>query len=159
MKIYRFYVEQNLPVDKNVAWIFFSDPRNLAKITPPGMNFTITNNPEDNIYSGMIITYKISPLTFFPMNWVTEIISEDKPNYFIDEQRFGPYKFWHHRHSFREIPNGTLMKDEVQYALPLGVIGRTMHYLFVKNKLKQIFTYRKEILKGMFNEAENTLTI
>lgn len=154
MKIYRFYVEQKLPVRIDKAWSFFSNPGNLAKITPPDMKFTITNNIEDNIYSGMIITYKVSPLFDFSVNWVTEIICAEKPNYFIDEQRFGPYKFWHHRHLFREIQDGTLMMDEVLYALPFGVIGQTLNYLLVKNKLKKIFKYRKEILKGMFNEGK-----
>lgn len=155
MKIYRLCEEQELPISTDKAWEFFSSPFNLSYITPPGMNFRITNHPESNIYSGMLITYKISPIKHIPVKWVTEIVNANKPDYFIDEQRFGPYKFWHHRHSFTQIPGGTLIKDEVHYALPYGVPGQIINYLLVKNRLKKIFAYRKEALNRIFtNKAQ-----
>ena len=150
MKIYRFYEEQKLPVTVEEAWKFFSSPQNLVKITPPGMKFMITNNPGNDIHSGMIITYKIRPLLNFPVNWVTEITNSEKPDYFIDDQRSGPYKFWNHKHTFTEIPGGVLMKDEVCYVLPFGILGRIMHSLIVEKRIKEIFRYRKETLKKIF---------
>jgi ligand-binding SRPBCC domain-containing protein len=150
MKIYRYYEEQQLPVKISEAWDFFSNPRNLAVITPPEMNFVITNNPAEDIYTGMIITYKVRPLLNFPLNWVTEIIASERQHYFIDEQRFGPYKFWHHRHYFQEIPGGVQMKDEVYYSLPLGILGRLIHFMFIKRRVEEIFNYRRSILKKMF---------
>lgn len=146
MKIYRLYEEQHITISINEAWEFFSNPQNLSLITPPELNFIITNNPDKDIYQGMLITYKLRPLFNFALNWVSEITAAHKPNYFIDEQRFGPYSFWHHRHSFIKTPDGVLMKDEVYYSLPLGIIGRILHMLVVKNKLKKIFKYRKEVL-------------
>jgi ligand-binding SRPBCC domain-containing protein len=150
MKIYRLYEEQQLPININEAWSFFSDPKNLIKITPPDMNFEITNNPAKDIYSGMIITYKLRPIFNIPSSWVTEIVFVDEPNSFIDVQRFGPYKFWHHRHRFKAVDGGILMSDEVNYALPFGKIGDFTHSLFVKKRIKKIFDYRKAELKKIF---------
>jgi ligand-binding SRPBCC domain-containing protein len=150
MKIYRHFEEQKLPVSIQEAWDFFSSPGNLSKITPPEMKFIITNDPGKNIYSGQVITYKVRPLFNIPLNWVTIISAVEKPYYFIDEQKFGPYKFWHHRHTFKELSDGVLMKDEVYYALPAGVLGRMMHRFFIKKKIEEIFSFRKETFKKMF---------
>jgi ligand-binding SRPBCC domain-containing protein len=114
------------------------------------MKFVITNDLGKNIYSGQVITYKVRPLFNTPLNWVTIISAVEKPYYFIDEQKFGPYKFWHHRHTFKELSDGVLMKDEVYYALPAGVLGRMMHRFFIKKKIEEIFSFRKETLKKMF---------
>ncbi len=151
MKIYRYYEEQKLPVKIEEAWKFFSDPKNLVRITPPDMKFKITNNPPKDIYSGMIITYKLRPLLNISANWVTEILFVDKPHSFIDVQRFGPYKFWHHRHHFKAIDGGILMTDEVNYSLPFGILGRVFHSLFVKERIQKIFDYRKNELKKIFS--------
>jgi len=150
MKIYRYYEEQQLPIKINEAWDFFSNPQNLALITPPQMSFVITNKPDEDIYTGMLITYKVRPLLNFPLNWVTEIIAAERLRYFIDEQRFGPYKFWHHRHYFLETPGGILMKDEVFYSLPFGTLGRLMHFWVVKKRVEEIFKYRRSVLAKMF---------
>ncbi len=155
MKIYRHFEEQKLPVSIQKAWDFFSSPGNLSKITPPEMKFVITNDPGKNIYSGQVITYKVRPIFNIPLNWVTIISAVEKPYYFIDEQKFGPYKFWHHRHTFKEINDGVLMKDEVYYALPAGVFGRIIHRFFIKKKIKEIFSFRKETLNKMFLKGIN----
>lgn len=159
MKMYQFYEEQHLPVTIDEAWSFFSNPENLSLITPPSMNFSLANVPEEEIYPGMIITYKVSPLFNIPLTWVTEITAADKPNFFIDEQRFGPYKFWHHRHSFKEAGGGVLMKDEVHYSLPFEIIGRLGHFLLVKKRVEGIFKYRKEALTKMFSNGKNTFSV
>ena len=150
MKIYTLHSEQELGITKKKAWEFFSNPANLPLITPPWLNFKITSELSTEMYPGMIITYTVSPLLNIPMTWVTEITQVEEPNYFIDEQRFGPYKFWHHRHTFTEIPGGVLTEDIVHYALPVDPLSRIAHELFVKNQLKEIFDFRREYLDKEF---------
>ena len=115
------------------------------------MGFEITDFDEKNMYAGQIIQYKVSPLFGIKLPWVTEITFVKDNSYFIDEQRFGPYILWHHKHFFEATEKGVLMTDLVHYALPLGFIGRIMNTLIVKNKLKTIFDYRKEKVDELFN--------
>ena len=125
---------------------------NLAKITPKEMAFTVTSelHEEEKMYPGMIITYKVSPLAGIKLNWMTEITQVVDQQYFIDEQRFGPYKFWHHQHHFKEIPGGVEMNDILTYGLPMGIFGQMANSLFVANKLQQIFDYRKKKVIELF---------
>jgi ligand-binding SRPBCC domain-containing protein len=135
MKIFSLNRETLLPIPIKQAWSFFSDPGNLQKITPPGM----------------MIQYSVSPLRGIRMNWLTEIKHVDEPNYFIDEQRVGPYSLWYHQHTFTEKGNNTLMTDTVHYSLPMGPLGTLMQSLVVKNKLDQIFNYRTKVIAELFN--------
>lgn len=149
--VYTLKSVQNLPVDVPAAWKFLSAPDNLSKITPVHMGFHITSpdlNPE--MYPGRIITYKISPFKGISLNWVTEITHVSDNAYFVDEQRFGPYAFWHHRHLLKAIAGGTEMTDIVTYKIPLGFIGRLMHPLLIRKKLTEIFTYRHHKLEEIF---------
>ncbi len=151
MKVYTKKTEQFVNASLEECWDFFSSPRNLQKITPESMGFQITDFDEKNMYAGQIIQYKVSPLFGIKLRWVTEITFVKDNSYFIDEQRFGPYTLWHHKHFFEPTENGVLMTDLVHYALPLGFIGRVMNYLVVKNKLKAIFDYRKVKVDEIFN--------
>jgi ligand-binding SRPBCC domain-containing protein len=148
MKLYRFEARQNLPVPIGVAWEFFSDAGNLARITPPSLGFQLTSERAGRMYAGMIITYRVRPLFGVPVSWVTEITHVDEPRLFVDEQRFGPYRFWHHQHLFREIEGGVEAHDLVHYALPPGggVAGR----LLVMPRLREIFAYRRDVLERTF---------
>jgi ligand-binding SRPBCC domain-containing protein len=142
---------QKIPVDIRTAWEFFSSPENLKVITPPGMGFNITTEyREDKMYSGMIITYVVKPFPLIPVKWVTEITHVNEPFYFVDEQRFGPYTFWHHQHKFREVEGGTEAEDIVHYKLPFWFIGKIVNALIVKRQLKKIFDYRSQKMKEMF---------
>lgn len=115
------------------------------------MGFDITNDTgERQIYAGMIITYKVRPLLNIPLTWVTEITHMKEYEYFVDEQRIGPYAFWHHKHFFRQTESGVEMRDLVHYALPLGILGRVAHPLLVEHKLKQIFDYRYQVLDRLY---------
>ena len=152
MPFYSLKTELNIPISISEAWTFFSSPKNLSKITPEQMGFSITNEPVDNMFQGQIITYKVSPLLGIKINWMTEITTVKQNEYFIDEQRFGPYSLWHHRHHFYEIDGGVKMIDEVNYKLPFGFIGRIAHGLFIKKKLKSIFDYREKVLLEMFGK-------
>jgi ligand-binding SRPBCC domain-containing protein len=150
VKTYQLKFEQYLPIPLVEAWHFFSSPNNLAKITPPQMHFVVTSDYDDNakIYPGMIITYKIKPLLGIKMNWMTEITHVKDNEYFVDEQRTGPYALWHHQHHFKEVKGGVLMTDIVNYAIPYGIIGRLANDVLVARQLKHVFDYReKEIIK------------
>ena len=139
-----------LPISIKESWEFFSNPNNLSLITPPQLGLKITSSNTTETYAGQIITYKIKPLLGLPMTWVTEITHLDKERYFVDEQRVGPYRMWHHQHRFTSIPSGTLIEDIVDYVLPYGVFGEIAHQLMVKKQLASIFSYRKSVLIKKF---------
>jgi ligand-binding SRPBCC domain-containing protein len=152
MKIYRFKKKQLLPISKDIAWEFLSDPKNLKKITPDYMGFNIINPEESKMYAGQIIQYIVTPLLGIPTKWVTEITHVKDKNYFVDEQRFGPYSLWHHKHFIREIKGGTEMIDIIDYKLPLGTIGRIANPIIVRPKLEEIFEYRRKKLIELFGK-------
>ncbi|MBK9256282.1 MAG: SRPBCC family protein [Saprospiraceae bacterium] len=148
MKVYKLEKKQFLPIRLERAWDFFSSPVNLKKITPEYMGFEITSDLGDGkMYSGQIITYIVTPVLGIPMSWCTEITHVSDKEYFVDEQRFGPYSLWHHQHWFKEVDGGVEMTDIVHYALPLGFLGRIANSLFVKNKLQEIFDYREKVVE------------
>lgn len=150
--IYTLTSEQLLPVSLDKAWHFFSTPRNLDKITPEEMKFKITNHPPDQTYVGQIITYKIGILPFIDSNWITEITHLVDKKFFVDEQRFGPYAMWHHEHHFEKISETeTLMRDIVNFKMPMGVLGDLIAGGAVRNKVKFIFESRFKILDKYFS--------
>lgn len=151
MKVYSKQAVQHVNASIEECWAFFSSPRNLQKITPKTMGFQITDFDGKNMYAGQIIQYKVSPLLGIKLPWVTEITIVKDHSYFIDEQRFGPYALWHHKHFFEPTENGVKMTDLVHYAIPFGFLGRIMNTLVVKNKLKEIFEYREKKVNEIFN--------
>lgn len=150
MKLERIHVRCLLPVAVSEAWDFFSDPRNLRRITPPALGIRITSDLPPRMHPGMLVTYSITPFLGVPLRWVTEITHMREPLLFVDEQRFGPYRFWHHQHHFREEDGGTLIEDLVHYALPLGPAGRILAGPFVRRQLAGIFTFRTRFLEEAF---------
>jgi ligand-binding SRPBCC domain-containing protein len=152
MKLYLLERTQRLAISRDDAWQFFSDPKNLAEITPPSMAFHVTNRTAEVMHPGMIITYKVRPLPGLSVDWVTEITHVREPEFFVDEQRFGPYRFWHHQHHFRDIEGGTEIRDLVHYALPLDPAGRAVQKWMVGPRLQRIFDYRREVLRSRFRE-------
>jgi ligand-binding SRPBCC domain-containing protein len=139
--------------DLLTLWNFISLPENLSKITPPEMDFRITFRSSLNggrMYPGQIIAYKVRPLPVFDASWVTEITQVQEKKFFIDEQRFGPYKFWHHQHIIKEVPDGVEMTDIVSYKLPLGFIGGWFGGWMVRRQLKKIFDYRSRQMEKLF---------
>lgn len=131
------------------AWNFFSNPKNLKVITPDYMGFDITSDLEAEMYEGMIITYKVTPLLGIKMDWMTEITHIKNKAFFVDEQRIGPYKLWHHQHHFKKVENGIEMTDIVHYAAPMGFIGKAVEPFLVRPKLKEIFDYRENKMKEL----------
>ncbi len=148
--IYTLDRTELLPIPIEEAWLFFSDPCNLSKITPPQLCLRITSGEQSRIYTGMILTYKVSLAPFLKSDWVTEITHLSAPEYFVDEQRFGPYRFWHHKHFFTEKEGSTEARDLVHYRIPLGPLGRAANALFIRRQLDFIFDYRSSKLRELF---------
>ena len=148
--IHTLNASQELPISIDHAWDFFSSPGNLVKITPEQMGFRITSEVAETMYSGQIITYKVGIFPGISTNWVTEITQVDQPNFFIDEQREGPYAMWHHEHRFLSVPGGVLMSDKVTYKVPLGILGNFMNKIYIQNELRKVFQYREKVLNKLF---------
>jgi len=149
---FQLYREQQLNCDIETAWSFFSSPLNLSKITPKNMGFNVISNLDSkDIYEGMIIEYRVSPMLHIPLRWITKITQVEKNKSFTDFQEKGPYKYWNHFHEFVPNEKGVLMKDTVDYELPFGLVGRIAHKIFVKKKLENIFNYRYQFLDKYFS--------
>ncbi len=144
MPIYQLERKQTVSLGIEECWRFFSDPRNLRKITPPEMNFRIKGELPPEVYPGLMIEYTVSPLLGIPLTWLTEIVQVEAPHRFVDEQRVGPYRIWHHEHFFREISGGvTEVRDLVTYVPPLGPLGGVLNKFLIRPQLERIFDYRK----------------
>jgi ligand-binding SRPBCC domain-containing protein len=153
--MYQYTSRQELATTTEEAWSFLSDPKNLKRITPDYMGFDILSGAERNMFSGQIIQYRLTPILGIPFRWVTEITHVQEGAFFVDEQRFGPYTFWHHKHFIKKTENGVIMEDIVDYKLPLGPLGWLAHALFVGAKVKQIFDYREKALNEIFNTTSS----
>ena len=117
------------------------------------MNFEILSmSGEDKMYAGQIISYKVNVLPWIRMRWVTEITHVHEPEYFVDDQRVGPYTLWHHQHHFKTTSEGVEMTDEIDYALPLGILGQLAHSLFVRREVNRIFDHRFKVLEMYFTK-------
>ncbi len=155
MRKYHYQTEQLLPIELEDAWTFFSSPNNLALITPPELDFKVLSKLDNTeIYEGMLIDYKVRPLFGIPVKWRTEIGKMESRKSFMDRQIRGPYKMWEHTHTFEKKDNGVLMKDEITYELPFGLIGAIAHKLLIRRKIEHIFAYRKKILTNIFTSYE-----
>ena len=152
MKIFRLEKSINLPITIEECWQFFSSPKNLKVITPAYMGFNIIDVEETSMYPGQIIKYNVTPLFGINMKWVTEISHAERNKFFVDEQRFGPYKFWHHKHIFKVIDGGVKVIDILDYALPFGFLGVLFHPYLIKPKLDEIFNYREKKLIEIFGK-------
>lgn len=150
MKIYRLHKKQKLPITVEKAWEFLSDPKNLKTITPDYMGFHILSGADRPMYAGQIIQYIVTPVLGIKTKWVTEITHVIDKHYFVDEQRFGPYSLWHHKHFIKEIEGGVEMEDIIDYKIPLGILGQAMHPILVQPKLNEIFDYRQKKLVELF---------
>lgn len=154
MKIYTLHKKQNLPISVETAWEFLSDPANLKTITPDYMSFDILSGADRPMFPGQIIQYIVTPILGIKTKWVTEITHVKEGEYFVDEQRFGPYALWHHKHFIKAIPGGVEMEDIIDYKVPFGWLGQLFQPLLVKPKLEEIFNYRKVKLEELFGKFE-----
>ncbi len=150
MRLYQFNREQILPISVAEAWDFFSRPSNLEAITPPELGFESVYQSHESLVPGMLIVHRIQLAPLIKINWISEIRYLEEQHSFVDEQRSGPYAFWQHRHSFEEHPDGTLMRDEVNYALPMGIFGAWAEPLIVRPQLRKIFKFRFDTIENYF---------
>lgn len=148
--VYRLSSKQKLPISVDQAWDFLSNPKNLKIITPNYMSFDIISGDDKPMFAGQIIQYIVTPVLGIKTNWVTEITQVVDNKYFVDEQRFGPYALWHHKHFIKSIEGGVEMEDIIDYKVPFGFIGRMIHPILVKPKLTEIFNYRTQKLTELF---------
>jgi ligand-binding SRPBCC domain-containing protein len=153
MKLNTIRRVQNLPVSLGKAWDFFSDPSKLAEITPAWLGLDVKSELPPRMHAGMVVRYTIRPFTGVSVQWITEITHAEEPFFFVDEQRFGPYKFWHHQHIFKETANGCEMTDQVDYALYGGFLGELVHSFYVRGRLEEIFDYRYKKLAEIFGQV------
>jgi len=160
MSFYQFTRIQKVNATLDELWDFIATPENLNKITPPEMRFRITTgNLPVRMYAGLMIGYRVSPLPGFRTSWLTEITHVVEKEYFVDEQRIGPYRLWHHQHILLPLADGVLMKDVITYALPFGWLGRIANHLMVRPKLKKIFDFRETALERIFGKHTNGISI
>jgi ligand-binding SRPBCC domain-containing protein len=150
--MYQLKTKQIIPTDLETCWDFFSSPKNLKKITPNYMGFEVLLEIPEKMYAGLMIEYEVKPLLGIPMKWITEITHVDELKFFVDEQRKGPYKIWHHEHHFKQVKNGIEMTDIVSYEIPFGILGKIAHPLVVKKKLTEIFDYRFQKVEEIFGK-------
>jgi ligand-binding SRPBCC domain-containing protein len=151
MAFFQLKKDQKIPAGLSEVWDFISSPVNLKEITPSYLGFLVTGKTGgEKMYPGMIITYVVKPVFGIPMQWMTEITHVKESEYFIDEQRIGPYRFWHHQHMLKEINGGVLMTDIVTYEPPLRIIGAVANKLFIKSQLRDIFLFRKSAIEQRY---------
>jgi ligand-binding SRPBCC domain-containing protein len=153
MRLYTLTAVQRLEVSLDEAWSFFSDPANLQEITPASLDFRIVSDLPPRVYAGLVIVYRVTAVPRLPTTWVTEITHVDEPRLFVDEQRFGPYRFWHHQHHFAAVPGGVEVRDIVHYAPPRP-LAPLVERLLVGPRLRGIFAHRREILADRFGEID-----
>jgi len=144
--------EQFLPITLDEAWKFFATPKNLNEVTPDDMVFEIISELPDTMYAGLLINYRLKPMFNIPINWCTEITHIQEKEYFVDEQRKGPYRIWHHEHHFKTVDGGVLMTDILHYDIGWGIFGRIAGKMFVDRKVKSIFEYRNRTLETYFKK-------
>jgi ligand-binding SRPBCC domain-containing protein len=152
MKLYMMDHRQVIRASIGDVWSFYSDPHNLAKLTPPWLNLVVPEDIRHQVYPGMIITYCLRPFLGIRSHWLTEITHVVEGQLFVDEQRFVPYRFWHHQHHFRETDEGIEVRDLIHYALPLDPVGKFVHAVLVRARLKEIFDYRANAIRTAFGQ-------
>jgi len=153
MSTFSIRTVQCIPADLRTVWSFFTEAQNLQAITPKNLGFTIlSDNKPGYIYPGQIIEYTVKPVLGIPVYWMTEITHVQDQRFFVDEQRVGPYRLWHHQHHFREIPVGVEMTDIIHYRNPLGFLGNLANRLFVEAQLRKIFEYRFREVENLFGK-------
>ena len=151
MSVHQLKIIQRIPVSLDTAWDFFSHPKNLDKLTPEHLRLKYTNELfGDEMYPGQVITYKVKPVLGIPLFWMTEITHVREKQFFVDEQRFGPYSFWHHQHHFKSIDGGVEMTDLIHYKVPGWLLGDLANKLFIRQQLENIFKFRYQRVEDLF---------
>jgi ligand-binding SRPBCC domain-containing protein len=149
-RVFAYESQLWLPAPLDAVFPFFSDARNLERLTPPWLRFEVLTRPPMEMRPGALIDYRLR-VRGIPLRWRSEITAWEPPHRFVDEQRRGPYRRWHHEHTFTESEGGTLAGDRVEYSV-LG--GAIMDRLFVRRDVEKIFAYRRAVLSELFGRAD-----
>jgi ligand-binding SRPBCC domain-containing protein len=159
--LHELRTKQHIKCDIRTVWDFISSPYNLTMITPEFMRFKIIsdNYNLEKMHAGQIIEYFVSPVAGIRMHWVTEITHVSENEYFVDEQKTGPYTLWYHKHFLKEIDDGVEMTDIVRYKAPFGILGDLLNSLFLRKRLKKIFDYRFKKIEKIFNIPDRRVVI
>ena len=152
MSTHRLSASQFVARPIEEVFAFFSRPENLGRITPASMGFEFLTDDRD-MRDGLEIRYRIRPLLGIPLTWTTKITGYEPPNRFQDTQLSGPYRRWEHTHTFEAVPGGTLVHDDIEYAVPLGLLGDLANRLVVRSELERIFRHRAETIRSVFSAA------
>jgi ligand-binding SRPBCC domain-containing protein len=152
VKVHVLEQEQLVQRPRDEVFAFFDRAENLGRITPAHLGFRLLTPVPLTMKEGAVIDYVVS-LGGWPLRWRSYISTYDPPRCFVDEQLTGPYSFWHHTHSFAAVPEGTLVRDSVRYALPLGPFGELVHTLWVRRQLVGIFAHRRRVIAAVFGDA------
>ena len=153
LKIHRIHQSQFLPISLDEAWQFFATPKNLEAMTPSFLNFKILSDVPEVVHSGLMIEYRIRAVLGIPMCWLTEIKHVETQRRFVDEQRIGPFPFWHHEHRFEPTEGGIVMIDDVHYVMPWSLLGSMIHWVFIRKRLLEIFRFRMRYLAQRFPDT------
>lgn len=148
MKVYTLKKEQIVPRPLGEVFAFFERPENLARITPPWLGFRILTPSPIVMKRGAKFEYTVRVMGV-RVGWESLISDYQPPHRFVDEQTRGPYAYWHHTHTFLQVDGGTLVGDEVCYAMPFGVIGTLAQRFAVRRQLEEIFFYRATVIGAM----------
>jgi len=142
--------EQVIPADIGRVWEDFATPANLDEMTPPDMAFEIVCGGEERMHAGQLIEYRVEVFPGWKTRWLTVIRHVCEGQYFVDEQRTGPYSFWYHEHHFEPVTGGVRIKDHIAYQLPFGVLGEMLHALVIRPRLEAIFDFRCSKIEELF---------
>ena len=152
--IHYLHREQIIPAPLDLLWKYFSEPGNLNLLTPPDMNFEIIAGGDVEMYAGQLIEYRVEFIRGIRSLWLTEIAHVCPNEYFVDEQRVGPYRFWAHEHRFEPLNEGVKMTDHVTYAAPFGFLGDMLHAIWIRQRLNMIFEYRHQKISEIFGSVK-----
>jgi len=152
--VHYLHREQVIPEPIEKVWKYFCDPRNLNEITPPDMNFEIVKGGDREMFEGQLIEYRVEFIRGVRSLWLTEIAHVCDREYFVDEQRIGPYRFWYHEHIFERTSGSTKMTDRITYVVPFGFVGDVLNSLWIEKRLQTIFDFRRGKILEMFGEVK-----
>jgi ligand-binding SRPBCC domain-containing protein len=144
---------QVIPISPEIAWAYFATPRNLEEMTPPSLSFRILWGGDEAMFAGQLIGYRVKVAPCVWVDWLTEITMVDPGRAFVDEQRRGPYRLWHHLHRFTPVAGGTECLDRVAYELPFGPLGTLAHAAWIRRQLDHIFSFRAAHLARRFGDS------
>jgi ligand-binding SRPBCC domain-containing protein len=148
--VYQLRRQQFVAGNPGQVWDFFATPANLDRLTSPHLRFRMVGDVAPRMYAGQMIEYRVGIVPGWSARWVTEITHVREGEYFVDEQRIGPYRLWHHEHHFAPAAGGVTMIDRVTYDPGWGWLGAGAHAVWIERKLAEIFDFRAAQIARLF---------